>query len=508
PVPPELGRLTKLRGLILIGNFSSLPDELGNLANLVSLRLEGSYSVVPPELGQLPVLDSLRLRSSGGAQIPPELGQLARLTTMDIGGGFTGPVPVELFRMSNLWSLNLSGNRLTGTLPPDITGLTALNDLDLSDNLLEGPLPSELGALNVSRLALSGNRFSGTIPATLGGMSRLTRLYLNNNHLEGRLPAELAALVKKSPVCSLSLASNRLTGAIPDEFGTSESGRWTPIVDFAYNGLYANHPDVFNFIGIHHWYDFASTQSAGPFSLTVEQVTGNSVRLGWIPISYTADNGCYEVLYRKGSDGPLSVYGSTVDKTVNSLTVTGLETGTNYSFILRTITYSHAKNENTVVGEPARFVSATTGTSADAWFPFAPSVGQSAGLAISNPGAGEMKAEIAAVGPNGAKLSLTTNPASFAIPAGRHLAGMSPQIFGSEPAAPAWIRVAADQTLVSLGMIQGPEHLDGVPGFTSRHKTLFFPRVYASSIEATPAATVISLVNPGDGPVEVRLELR
>ncbi|RPJ87444.1 MAG: hypothetical protein EHM18_01090, partial [Acidobacteria bacterium] len=513
PVPPELGRLTKLRGLGLIGNFSSLPGELGNLTNLVSLRLEGSYSVVPPELGQLLVLESLRLNSSGEARIPPELGQLAQLRSMDIHGGFTGTIPVALLRMSNLESLNLSGNKLTGPLPPDLAALTSLDYLDFSDNLLEGPLPPELGALNVSRLALSENRFSGTIPGTLGGMSRLTRLYLNNNQLEGRLPAELAALVKKTPVCNLSLASNRLTGAIPDEFGTSEAppegGRWSPFVDFAYNGLYANHPDVFNFIGLHHWYDFASTQSAGPFSLTVEQVTGNSVRLSWIPISYAADNGGYEVLYRKDSDGPLTVYAMTPDKTVNSVTVTGLETGTTYSFILRTITYPHAKNQNTVVGEPARFVTASTAQAAEAWFPFAPSVGQSAGLGITNPGTGEMKVQISALNPAGTLLPLPANPASFAIPPGRHLAAMTPQIFGSEPLAPAWIRVAADQTLVSLGMIQGPGYLDGIPGFTSLHKVLYFPRVYSSSIEQPPGpVTTISLVNPGDGPVQVKLELR
>ena len=54
------------------------------------------------------------------------------------------------------------------------------------------------------------------------------------------------------------------------------------------------------------------------------------------------------------------LFGTTANKTVETTTVTGLMPCTEYFFILRTVTYSHPDNQNTVYSEYTDEVSAKT----------------------------------------------------------------------------------------------------------------------------------------------------
>ena len=89
-------------------------------------QLSGS---IPPELGNLSELLGMILfvnRLSG--PIPPELGNLSRLRILSLSDNqLSGSIPVELGKL-DLSMLTLAGNRLTGCLPylavdPDDVGL-------------------------------------------------------------------------------------------------------------------------------------------------------------------------------------------------------------------------------------------------------------------------------------------------------------------------------------------------------------------------------------------------
>jgi hypothetical protein len=81
------------------------------------------------------------------------------------------------------------------------------------------------------------------------------------------------------------------------------------------------------------------------------------IPLNWTAISYTGDDGGYEVYYSDNPEGPFELYETTADKAVESTMLIGLTPGT-YYFRVRTVTYSHSYNQNTVYSE---YTQITTG---------------------------------------------------------------------------------------------------------------------------------------------------
>ena len=270
-IPPELGKLTDLEGILLSNNklTGGIPKELGNLTKLIEVRVSNNYltGMIPPELGsmtKLATLDFQDIRSSPGdnqltGPIPAELGNLSELTTLFLGNNnLEGTIPTQLGNLSKLTTLQLSGNNLTGTIPKELGNLTALNVLELADNDLSGSIPTEVvpGMTGLQRLILSYNR--KLVPSTgsssiledispmtnlrgihldgidsmkgadlgqlaihLSGMTQLRALYLSDNDITGSLSSltDLKTgneLVLKNLV-SLVMRNNKLTGSIPDE---------------------------------------------------------------------------------------------------------------------------------------------------------------------------------------------------------------------------------------------------------------------------------------------------
>ena len=173
-IPPELGRLTDLYSLLLMGNYlsGSIPIELSSLPRLRTLWLSNNYlsGSIPPELGNLTNLESLLLGLNGlSGSIPPELGNLTRLDSLRLQHNeLSGSIPPSLGNLTDLWSLYLHGNELSGSIPPSLGNLTKLVYFNLSDNELSGSIPPELD--NLTRLeafGLSGNDLSGCIPLGL-----------------------------------------------------------------------------------------------------------------------------------------------------------------------------------------------------------------------------------------------------------------------------------------------------------------------------------------------------
>ena len=121
---------------------------------------------IPPELGQLASLQGLLLggnRLSGS--IPPELGQLSSLLALHLyENQLDGPIPPELGQLSNLSQLALSYNQLSGPLPPELGQLSDLHFLELNDNQLVGPIPlSFIGLTGMSGDSFAIFSFSNTL---------------------------------------------------------------------------------------------------------------------------------------------------------------------------------------------------------------------------------------------------------------------------------------------------------------------------------------------------------
>ncbi len=121
---------------------------------------------IPPELGDLTNLQGLIIRANQlNGPIPAELGNLPYLEILFLSGNqLNGPIPAELGRLTNLEVLLLDDNQLSGSIPAELGQLTNLEDLALSENQLSGPIPNSF--LQLQQL----NRFKvdvdNCVPAT------------------------------------------------------------------------------------------------------------------------------------------------------------------------------------------------------------------------------------------------------------------------------------------------------------------------------------------------------
>ena len=159
----DYGRsITHWQGILLDGE----PQRVLGL-RLASRNLSG---VLPPELGRIERLRYLNLRSNLlTGPIPPELGQLGELESLQLQWNLlSGSIPSTLGRLERLRALNLRSNNLAGPIPSALGQLAELRELRLRENRLDGRIPRSLGALPALELVrLDGNGFSGCVPPGL-----------------------------------------------------------------------------------------------------------------------------------------------------------------------------------------------------------------------------------------------------------------------------------------------------------------------------------------------------
>jgi len=363
-IPPELGNLANLQMLYLYSNQLSgtIPQELGDLANLQYLYL--SYNqlsgTIPPELGDLANLIELDLSANQiSGSIPPELGDLANLIELDLSTNeIGGSIPPELGDLVNLQMLYLYSNQLSGTIPPELGNLANLIELDLSANQISGSIPPELGDLaNLQALWLSLNQLSGSIPPELGNLANLQDLNLGFNRLSGSIPPELGRRVSLE---YLNIASNRLSGSVPSNL-TNLTNLVNGYSDLRWNALYTNDEILKAFLDSKQaGGNWEGTQTIALTDVTAASVSDASIEIDWTPILYTSDTGGYRIFYSTTPGGPYTYFDMTADKTASSLSVTGLDPGATYYFVVQTRTNPHVYNQNTVDSEYSAEVSATT----------------------------------------------------------------------------------------------------------------------------------------------------
>ncbi len=360
-IPPELGDLSNLTILDLHSNrLAEIPPELGNLSSVTHLYLDNNEigGNIPSSLGNLANLEKLSLHFNLlGGSIPPELGNLANLEKLYLyRNQLTGNIPPELGNLANLESLYLRYNKLTGSIPPELGKLGNLVDLDLHSNQLTGSVPPELGNLvNLERLYLRFNTLTGSIPPELGKLANLTILDLRFNRLSGGIPPELGNLLYLE---ALYLFGNQLKGEIPSNvvFLTNLSD---DISDFRWNALYTKDETLRNFLNKKQvGGDWESTQTIAPEDVSARPLNSNSIELTWPPIPYSRDTGGYRVYYSTTPGGPYDWFGTTDDKTVSRMQITGLREDTTYYFVIATQTAPHKFNQNTVESDYSAEVSA------------------------------------------------------------------------------------------------------------------------------------------------------
>ncbi|KAH9554680.1 hypothetical protein CY35_08G076000 [Sphagnum magellanicum] len=213
-LPPAIGNLSNLNGLILTGNPNlggPIPDELGNISSLSVLDLHDN---------------------AFNGSIPSTLGNLLGLGQLDLSGNeLTGPIPPQLGALYLLETLELHNNHLNGTIPISSTNsynlgfdnLESLVTLTLQENLLSGGLPNLQSAYNLLVLDLSNNLFD---PSTFSqswlsnfthlktlGLANMSPQLLANVLHNGFI--ELGFLLEELPsLQTLRLDQNNITGSL------------------------------------------------------------------------------------------------------------------------------------------------------------------------------------------------------------------------------------------------------------------------------------------------------
>ncbi|KAK2970331.1 hypothetical protein RJ640_003299, partial [Escallonia rubra] len=174
PIPPQIGRLKRLR--------------------VLNLRWNKLQDIIPPEIGELKQLTHLYLSFNNfKGEIPKELANLPELRYLYLHENrFTGRIPPDLGTLQNLRHLDVGNNHLVGTIRELIRyegSFPALRNLYLNNNYLTGGIPAQLANLtSLEILYLSYNKMSGPIPTALASIPRLTHLYVDNNQFSGRIP--------------------------------------------------------------------------------------------------------------------------------------------------------------------------------------------------------------------------------------------------------------------------------------------------------------------------------
>eukprot|EP00878_Enallax_costatus_P012841 GHUV01013409.1.p1 GENE.GHUV01013409.1~~GHUV01013409.1.p1 ORF type:complete len:602 (+),score=76.08 GHUV01013409.1:316-2121(+) len=204
PIPSQLGKLQKLKELILESNYLSgtLPPQLceggdNNSLLLMNLRansLEGSASVLEG-CGSLVQLDISSNNFSGPL---PASTLWDTLTTYQASYNiFSGVFPCNLCHNAQiLETLDISHNRIQGQIPNTITLLSGLKTLILGSNEFTGTLTENVYYLpGLKVLDISNNKFVGTIPTAIEYPFGLTTAdFSNNTGFTGILPPQTGFL--------------------------------------------------------------------------------------------------------------------------------------------------------------------------------------------------------------------------------------------------------------------------------------------------------------------------
>ncbi|KAK4478433.1 hypothetical protein RD792_013906 [Penstemon davidsonii] len=219
-MPESFFKFERLNVLSLASNFFNgtiMLEKIQNLRFLTTLDLAYNNLSVEvrsnsSEFSQFPQLTKLNLASCNLHEFP-DLTNQKKLIFVDLSNNkITGEVPSWIWEIGNgaLGYLNLSCNSLVDLQKPyNIPG--GLSVLDLHSNKFNGTLPMP-PAFSIY-LDYSSNNFQESIPVDIGNFTSFTRfLSLANNRLTGAIPKSFCSAVDLEV---LDLSGNFLSGDIP-----------------------------------------------------------------------------------------------------------------------------------------------------------------------------------------------------------------------------------------------------------------------------------------------------
>jgi hypothetical protein len=173
------------------------------------------------------------------------------------------------------------------------------------------------------------------------------------------VPPEIGNLTK---LRRLDLYGNKLS-SLPSDITHLKDNLSTLYVN--HNALDISDPEIIQFLDAKQS-NWRQTQTVAPTQLTVTTLSNNSITLTWSAIAYQSDKGGYEMFYSPGSNDAYTIYNTTLDKSIEQMTISGLISNTTYFFKARSVTYPHTsgswynKNPNTVYSNFTPDISAQT----------------------------------------------------------------------------------------------------------------------------------------------------
>ncbi|XP_047944252.1 LRR receptor-like serine/threonine-protein kinase GHR1 [Salvia hispanica] len=197
----------------------SVPNNLlkGDSLVLTELDLSGNNLTGPISMITSTTLHTLNLSSNQlSGELPLLTGSCAGidLSRNNFQGNLT-----RLVKWGNVEFLDLSRNQLTGPIPEATAQFLRLNHLNLSHNSLNGSLPKAITQFpKLTTLDLSFNGLDGPLLASLLTSDTLKELYLQGNAFSGRI--EFSPLSNITNFLVIDLADNKLSGELPDGFGS------------------------------------------------------------------------------------------------------------------------------------------------------------------------------------------------------------------------------------------------------------------------------------------------
>ncbi|XP_022760163.1 LRR receptor-like serine/threonine-protein kinase FLS2 [Durio zibethinus] len=244
-IPEFIGSMKSLTYLNLsLANFQGeIPHNIGNLSKLLYLDLgHNPYLKLKLFNGFLLHLSRCSLNNDPS----PVSVNYTSLAVLDLSRNTLSSVPTWIFSLRSLVSIDLRSNGVEGVIPNGFQNMSSLKFLDLSRNAFSSSTLSWLSNLNrLQFLGLSSAGLQGNFSSAIGNLSSLTHLDVSHNQLEiiepkcleslctmremdlsnNGIDQEVSEIIESLSRCSLdrleslNIASNKLSGHLPDQLG-------------------------------------------------------------------------------------------------------------------------------------------------------------------------------------------------------------------------------------------------------------------------------------------------